>query len=250
MRVMDSFSLSSKLFLIVMKYIATFVLSLVATVATQVCAADAPKLFEGLLEKEKPVNAELVVVSPPEEFNKFVQKLSEVAQKDPKWYEEHSKKTPAGSPIPLYDAKLGMTKEEYAAHLKVWSQREVKKIADVALMLRETENGEWMIQASGEATPLSLIHFDPKTGSFTSPNGKLERIEDIKAPAESLFGNWKGQEWRYWSEGTLGKTKENIALGKTDDGKYGMLIYRLQEVTGSGRPLLDQSMVIRFLLKK
>lgn len=233
-----------------MKYIASIVLSLVVSVAPQVVAGEAPELFKGFLEKEKPVNAELVVVTPPKEFQKFVQKLSEVAQKDPKWYAEHSKKTPVGSPIPLYDAKLGMTKAEYDGYLKVWSQREVKKIADVALMLREAEDGAWMIQASGDATPISLVHFDVKSGNFRSPNGELERIEDIAAPAESLFGSWKGKEWRFWKEGTLGKTKENFALGKSEDGKFGMLIYRLQEVSGSGRPLFDQSMVIRFVLPK
>jgi len=213
-------------------------------------AAEVPKALAPYFVKDKLVKAEIVVVIPPKEFQGFVQKLGDAAQKDEKWFEEHSKKTPEGSPIPLYDVKLGMTEEEYNKYVKLWGKREVKRKAMVALVLKEAENGTWKIVASGDASPISLLRFNSETDTIKSTNGELVRIEDIEAPAASLFGAWGGKEWRYMSEGALGKTKENVALGMTKDKKYGMLVYRLQEVSGQGRLLFDQSMVIRFAAKK
>lgn len=224
-------------------------LALVFGMQCALMGAEVPELFKPYFEENKPVRAEIVTVTPPKEFEGFIQKLGEAAQKDPEWFKEHSKKTPAGSPIPLYDAKLGMTEDEYKNYVKLWDQRKVTQIAEVALMLEKDDDG-WKINATGPASNLTLLRYNPEADTFTSTNGELKRIEDIEAPAHSLFGEWKGQEWRYLNEGNLGKVKENVALGLTGDKKYGMLVYRLQEVTASGRPLLDNSMVIRFVPAK
>ena len=56
-------------------------------------------------------------------------------------------------------------------------------------------------------------------------------------------------EWRFQEENLLGTTKENIALGHSADGKFGMLVYRAQELTDTGTRLLDKSLVIRFPVK-
>lgn len=237
------------IFAMITKFLKVRLLGVFALIGMHgvVCAAEVPKALAGFFAVDKPVKAEIVVVVPPKEFQAFVQKLGDAAQKDPKWFEEHSKKTPAGSPIPLYDAKLGMTEEEYNNYKKLWDKREVKRVEQVGLMLQAAEDGKWKIMGSGKASHLSLLRYDPETDTFTSTNGEMSRIEDIAAPAASLFGEWKGKEWRYTSESSLGKVKENIALGMSADKKYGMLVYRLQEVSGQGQPLFDKSMVIRFV---
>jgi hypothetical protein len=116
--------------------------------------------------------------------------------------------------------------------------------------VREVRPGKWQISGTGAASVLSLLVFDSESSNFTSPNGEMERIGDIDAPAKSLLGAWKGYEWRYQSETSLTKMKENLAFGTSEDGKYHLLIYRLQEVTSRGNPLLDESMVIRFAAGK
>lgn len=209
--------------------------------------AEVPEIFKPYFEVGKPVRAEIVEVAPPKEFGAFIQKLSEAAQKDPEWFQEHSKKTPAGSPIPNYDAKLGMTEDEYKNFVKLWEQRKVTQVAEVALMLENEEGNVWKVNATGPASNLTLLRYHADTDTFKSTNGELKRIADIEAPAHSLFGEWKGKEWRYLDESSLGKVKENVALGMTADKKFGMLVYRLQEVTASGKPLFDKSMVIRFV---
>lgn len=234
-----------------MKINKTWITGIVATISLQIIslAADVPEALATSFDKEKPVKAQIIAIIPPKEFESFVQKLSEAAQKDPEWFAEHAKKSP-GSPLPLFDEKLGMTKEEYTSYEKLWASREAKKLADTSLLLQEVGNGEWKINGSADASALSLLRYNPEKNVFISPNGELESIADIAAPEGSLLGAWKGREWRYQSENSLTKTKENFALGTTNDGKYSLLVYRLQEVSAAGTPLFDKSIVIRFAAKK
>lgn len=235
-----------------MKKMKSLMVGACALVGTQLLAlaGEPPAVLGQHFSAEAPVKAQIFTVIPPDEFDSFVQKLSEVAQKDGAWYAEHSKKTPAGSPIPLYDEKLGMSQDEYDAFVKLWDSREAKKLADVLLVLEEEKAGSWKINASGEARALTLLRYNGETNTFSSPNGELVAIADVNAPESSLLGAWKGKEWRYLSENSLTQMKENIALGKTADGKYSILIYRIQEVTAKGRPLFDKSLLIRFVAKK
>ena len=85
---------------------------------------------------------------------------------------------------------------------------------------------------------------------FRSPNGDLKRIEDIKADSASILGEWTGSEWKFEEETSLGKTKENVAFGRFADGKYGLIVYRVQEMSTEGTRLLDKSLVVRFPLGK
>ena len=75
-----------------------------------------------------------------------------------------------------------------------------------------------------------------------------DQIEEIDADKDTILGAWTGHEWRYMEENSLGRTKENLAIGKMADGKKGLLVYRLQEVSSTGRRLYDKSLVIRFTL--
>ena len=233
-----------------MKMTKTWIAGILALIALQwvASAAEVPEALAACFDKDKPVRAQIIAIVPPKEFEGFVQKLSEAAQKDPEWFAEHSQKSP-GSPLPLYDEKLGVTQEEYDNYAKLWASRAAKKLADTTLMLTEVSDGQWKINASGPAAMLTLLSYDAKKNAFTSPNGELEPIADIAAPKLSLLGAWTGKEWRYEANNSLTKSKENVALGTSADGNYSFLIYRLQEVTSRGKPLFDNSVVIRFAAK-
>lgn len=234
-----------------MKMTKTWIFGIIALIALQwaASAAEVPEALAACFDKDKPVKAQIIAIVPPKEFEGFVQKLSEAAQKDPEWFAAHSKKSP-GSPLPLFDEKLGMSQEEYDNYEKLWASRAAKKLADTSLMLTEVGDGQWKLNASGPASLLTLLRYDPKKNVFISPNGELEAIADIAAPERSLLGGWTGKEWRFEADNSLTKSKENVALGTSSDGKYSFLVYRLQEVTSRGKPLFDKSLVIRFAAKK
>lgn len=213
-------------------------------------AADTvPPVFKGLLNVEQPVKGEIGVVSPPVEIDKYIAKVEASARENREWFVEFSANAKPGQPLP-YHENLGLTKEEYATYLELWNQREFKPLAEVMLLLRKSTGNDWTIIATGKASTVSTLRYDPEKDSFRSPNGELKRIDDIKADPSSILGEWVGREWRFEEETSLGKTKENIAIGHYVDNSHGLLVYRAQELTAAGTRLLDKSLVIRFPLAK
>jgi hypothetical protein len=207
--------------------------------------AGTPKAFEGLFEPGKMVKAEVVRPVLPPEIDKYVAKVEAAARKDREWFKKFSKDAPPGVPLP-YDEKLGLTKEEYQKYMELWRKRELRGEEQVVLVLREAKPGEWVVNATGPASMVSTLRYFPEKDEFRSPNGTMARIEDVDAPTDSLLGKWTAREWRFLEKTTLGTIKENIAVGRLDAGGYGIILYRVQEVSAQGTPLYDRSIVIRF----
>ncbi|OYV06624.1 MAG: hypothetical protein CFE26_05260 [Verrucomicrobiales bacterium VVV1] len=224
-------------------------LPLAAAMVAHLSAAETPAVFAGLFEKDVPIRAQIGVVMPPQDIDKYVAKVEEAARKNPEWFREASSKAKAGAPLP-YDEKLGLTKEDYDQYLALWAKREFKPTEEVALVLRQSGADQWSISATGNAGTISTLRYNPKDDIFRSPNGDLKRIEDISADPSSILGAWTGHEWRFEEENTLAKIKENIAVGQFADKKFGLLVYRVQEISSEGTRLLDKSLVIRFPLGK
>ncbi len=222
---------------------------LAAVMTLSSATAQVPKVFQGLFEKGVPVRGQIGVVLPPQEIDKYVGKVEAAARQDPEWFRQYSEKAKPGAPLP-YHEKLGITREEYDEYLKLWGKREFKPVDEVMLLLREGSGGSWTLTATGEASSLSTLRYFPEEDVFRSPNGTLVRIEDIDADADSILGAWKGPEWRFEEETGLGRLKENVALGRMAGDKFGLVVYRVQEVSSEGTRLLDKSLVIRFALGK
>ncbi len=212
-------------------------------------SAEVPKAFAGLLDKEVPVRAAIGMIVPPPEIEKYIAKVESAARKDPKWFTDYSKSAKPGAPLP-FNEKLGLTKEEYDEYQALWAKREFKTSSEIMLVLRETFGKTWTVTASGEAGILSTLRYDAVKDVILSPNGELKRIEDIKAEPTSILGAWSGKEWKFEEETGLGKTKENFAIGRYDDKDYGLIVYRVQEISSEGSRLMDKNLVILFQLGK
>ncbi len=220
-----------------------------ALIACLDAAEEVPKVFEGLLEQNSAVRGQIGVVLPPPEIDKYVAKVEAAARKDPKWFREFSGQAKPGAPLP-YDERLGLTKEEYDEYLKLWNQRAFKSIEDVMLLLRNSAENTWTLSATGTGSTLTTLRYMAKEDLFRSPNGELKRLKDIEAEPSSILGEWTGHEWKFEEETGLGKVKENFAVGRFADNKFGLIVYRAQELSSEGTRLLDKSLVIRFPLGK
>ena len=221
-----------------------FVMLFPAGASAQVTA---PKIFTNIHEPNKLYKGERVVVTPPEEIEKYIKLVKEGAKNDPEWYEEYSKNAKPGVPLPFHK-NLNLTAAQYQEYLELWSKREFKILEKIGVLL-ERRRGKWCFSLSGTGAMISLLRYDEKEDVFRSTNGIMKRIDDIDAGEETILGEWKGAEWRFEEETPLGKTKENLALGKAADGKFGFLVYRLQDITANNTVLEDVSRVIRFPLQ-
>jgi hypothetical protein len=211
--------------------------------------AQTPKVFKGLLEKDVAVKANIGIVVPPPEIEKYIAKVEASARKNKEWFAEYTKTAKPGAPLPYHD-NLGLTKEEYDDYLALWEKRDFKSTEEVVIVLRETFGKTWSLTATGEAGIISTLRYDPEKDVYRSPNGEMKRLEDIKAEATSILGAWSGHEWRLEEDTGLGKIKENFAIGRYDDKEYGLVVYRVQEISSEGSRLLDKSLVLRFALGK
>ncbi|MDP0491676.1 MAG: hypothetical protein Q7Q71_11555 [Verrucomicrobiota bacterium JB023] len=233
--------------------LALFSLSLLATfsLAAQEAAKKAPAVFADYFTPGVAVKGEVVVVIPPDEIQTYVDKVEKAAKADPEWFAEYSKSAAPGIPLPFHE-KLGLTKAEYEDYLKLWDAREFKPLPQGELILRleEKSDGKWMIRVTGRGTELTAIAYDAEEDVFRSMSGEMKRIEDINADKRSILGAWTGKEWKLEQEDAFGVTKENIAVGKLADGSYGLLVYRLQEVSSTGTRIFDKSLIIRFAIKR
>jgi hypothetical protein len=211
--------------------------------------ADVPKIFKGLLEKDVPIKASIGIVVPPPEITKYIAKVEVAARENKEWFAKYTKASKPGAPLPFHK-NLGLTMEEYEDYLAQWAKRDFKSTEEVIIVLRESLGKTWSITATGEAGVLSILRYDSEKDVYRSPNGEMKRLEDIKAEATSILGAWSGCEWRLEEETGLGKVKENFAVGRYDDKQYGLLVYRVQEISSEGSRLLDKSLVVRFALGK
>lgn len=207
-------------------------------------SAQAPKLTK-FLKEGVPTRGDVVVVEPPEEINVYLKKVQQAAMGDPAWFDGYAKDAPPGVPLPFHE-KLGLTKAEYAEYLALWVKRKFVSRQPVVVKLEKTGETH-VIRVTGAGWPISLLSYKPAEDTFTSTNGVLKKIADVDAPDNSILRAWKGYEWRLEEAGTLTTLRENFAIGAAPD-KHGLLIYRLQEVSTSGRRLEDKSLVIRFAL--
>lgn len=206
--------------------------------------ADVPEPLQPYLKANEVYLAERIVVQLPEGIEPFKKLFLEAARKDPDWWAKFSAEAPPSSPLP-YHEKLGLTAEQYQEYLDLWEERETKVVEKMPLRL-ELRDGDWRIFVGGSGgTPISLLRYDEESDTFQSTNGKLTRLEDIDVGADNLLGAWEGAEWRFSEKTPLGYTKENLAVGKFDEGDYGLLIYRLQDITSTGNVMIDQSVVMR-----
>lgn len=226
-----------------MKFLATLILLIPSL------HADVPETFEGLFEKDIPIKASIGIVVPPPEIEKYIAKVETSARNNKEWFAEYSKASKPGAPLPFHE-NLGLTKEEYDDYLSLWAKREFKSTEEVMLVLRENFGKTWSITATGEAGVISTLRFDPEKDVYRSPNGEMKRLEDIKAEDTSILGAWSGREWRFEEETGLGKIKENFAVGRFEGKEFGLLVYRVQEISSEGSRLLDNSLVVRFALGK
>lgn len=223
-------------------------LIVVSLITSAIAAEEIPKIFAGLFEKGVSVKGQIGMVLPPPEIDKYVAKVEAAARKDTKWFRAFSAEAKPGVPLP-YDERLGLTKEEYAAYIALWNKREFKAKEEVMLLLRQSSGGTWSLTSTGGASTLSTLRYASKEGVFHSPNGELKRIDDIKADSTSVLGEWTGSEWKFEEETSLGKTKENFAIGRFTNQPFGLIVYRSQELSTVGTRLLDKSLVVRFPIK-
>ena len=225
-----------------------WITSLVVASTLMVQAQNKTNHLLEFLDVGKPVKAEYVQVEPDASMKLFATVINKARLADPKWFAEHEKTGTAGTPLP-YHEKL-MTKDEYANYLGSWDKRKIVPVKGkngqpirMSVLLTKETNGTYVVNVTD--VPISLLEYSTEANAFKSMLGQLTFLEKIDAPKESSLRAWSGYEWRYLQEEKRYTTKENFAIGRTADQKFGYLIYRMQQIVGN-QYVTDKRYVLRF----
>lgn len=225
---------------------ALFICSLLLASSLSGLAADvAPEALSGVLAKDKAVKVQAVTVVHDKGLAEAMAVFDQAAQKNPEVAKEVSAKLRDGYPLP-YEPKLGVSKQDYDKYMALWEKRRVEPVAEGLLRLEQNKNGSWRFRGAGVAEALSLLEYDAAKDEWTTSNGVLKRIKDIDQGKEAILGEWKGREWSFEDKGSLGTTKENVAIGKTSNGKHAYVIWRLIDISPEGRLVADNGVILRF----
>lgn len=205
-----------------------------------------PELFTKYLPENEFIKGQAGMILPPREIEPYIKKMQQAALKNQKWFDEFSKNSKPDSLLP-YHENLGLTKKEHAEYKAIWGKRAFKPSQPVALRLEKSADGDWMIRATGPGFPISSLRYNAEKNELKSSNGLMKKIQGAK---DSILGMWTGHEWKHESKTSISKTTENFALGKKANEPKGYIIYRLQEVSNTGRKLYGQRITIQFPIKK
>ncbi len=229
-----------------MKALRTLGMMLLAPAIVNVCVAQSkvPVISE-YLPIDKLVQGTVMKTQLDESVQPYMTKIDEAFAKLP----EDQKKELIGAVKPgypiAYDKRINLTEDEYKKYLAAWS---LKKVVDVTpLVVGVTpgdKKGEWKLSvlAQNGPTPLCGFTYNAEKNEWVTPNGALAFKNDIKHTADNIYGAWTGKEW-FLSKETVSKTQESLILGKSEDGKFGYLIYTLQEVNPELNMILANEVV-------
>lgn len=202
------------------------------------------------------VKAQVIIVNHDEEFLQLQNKILKKRSEDAKVFDEIYKGHDPGLPYP-YSATMGLTEEEHAAYLKAWTKRKIQPLAGVVLKLEKGEGNRHRLHVQGDPrvaakfvpSGVASLHFNANTGKVETLLGEMERIADINTAKNSVLGPWAGVEWRGTSSDVLMTVYENLVIGERTDSAFCYLIYRKRELESDGRPVADQTLLLRFLPK-
>jgi len=209
----------------------------IALPASSVTAQEAKTAAEliHLLPKDG-ATVDVLQLAPSPRSTELAKKLQNAAAKDPDWWKSHVSKAKMGQPLP-YDAKMGLTKEEYQEFLDLSKKRSLTKVKSVKVNVKRGDNLATL--TFGNALPgLSEAIINLKDDSVKTPFGVTDTRNAVVAdPGQRVTGPWDGTEWRLeQGSPTTGElTIVKFAIGKLKDTGRGILYYDVNQTSKGAR---------------
>jgi hypothetical protein len=127
------------------------------------------------------------------------QKLQAGARQNEAWYQQHLRTRMPGQPLP-YDARLGLTREEYDEFLRLAGTLELRKVAEMPLVVREA--GARLVFDGGAGLPdLTGVVIDLAADQLVTPLATVTGSREVHNDDEgAALGTY---DWRLWSHEEL-----------------------------------------------
>jgi hypothetical protein len=156
------------------------------------------------------------------------QKLQAAVRQNEAWYQQHLRTRRPGEPLP-YDARLGLTREEYDEFLRLAGSLELRKVAEVSLVVRAT--GARLVFDGGTEMPeLTGVAIDLEADQLVTPLATITGSREVHNDDEgAALGTY---DWRTWSH-------EELSADGRDGKVVSLSVGRLRK---SGRGIIHSEM--------
>jgi hypothetical protein len=191
---------------------------------------------------------DLMALKAPPRLEELTKKLRQAVAKDPDWWLAHIQKAKPGEPLP-YDARLGLTKEEYKEFLRLGQNMTLTKAK--AAKVRVKRDGGRVVLSFGEDLPgFKEVVLDLTADTVTTPFGVTTERSRIRASeGQKATGPWDGIQWKLEKaeEDPARITAVKFALGKLKGSGRGLLYYDVKQVGEKAKTVF--SYVLQYDLK-
>lgn len=133
------------------------------------------------------------------------------------WYEEELSKLKDGEPLP-YDARLGVSQEEYSTLIAEDNDLVLTKIGETDVTITQAKK-QLKIDFAGQ-TILKNIAIANKGKTIMTDIGDLTYVEAVQAAADQSIGRWNGHLYRLGAEGDAQTLQISIGAFEEDSKKF------------------------------
>jgi len=217
-------------------------LTLLALLVRPLAAQSAGALLTPLLPPTR-VEAELLREWAPPRLQELATRIQQAARADPEWFRQHAAAATPGEPLP-YDARLGVTEEEYREFQALSKSLEFRPALTLPLALASTPAG-WRIPDDFGQPQLRGLEIDTVADVVRTPYGVLATRTWIEASEhQRATGRWSGPQWALETldPATLTGVVARFAVGKLEASGLTLVYFNAKEARDG--KVLRQAMVI------
>lgn len=121
-------------------------------------------------------------------------RLQRAIRQNPEWVLAQVQSAKPGEPLP-YDARLGVTKEEYDEFLALSQQRTMQKKRNAKITITMQADDVYALDGGDALPDLNGIVIDLKNDLVRTPFGIAKERSEINTTDKSPLGSWRGIQW-------------------------------------------------------
>lgn len=178
------------------------------------------------------IAADVMEYGTPWRVTELVKRRGEAIRQNPQWWNEHMKNVKPGERVP-YDARMGLTPEEYDELQTLSKKTSTRKKADATITITSKGNDVYLLDGGPSLPDLTGIEIDLKNDSVRTPFGVTGKQGAYKISESSPTGAHTGVRWKFATPDAGDEAGATVALsfGRLEPSSRGILIYYVKKLT-------------------
>ncbi|HEX6371284.1 MAG TPA: hypothetical protein VF006_20365 [Longimicrobium sp.] len=172
-------------------------------------------------------------VAPSPRMVELSQKFQAAARRNAEWLQQQVRSARPGEPLP-YDARLGLTREEYDELLRLAGSMSLRKVAEARLSVR-TEGSRLVLDGGAAMPELTGVAVDLAADQLVTPLATVTGSREVRNEgAAAAIGAWTGRTWSLeeLSQDARDGKLVSLSVGRLRESGRGVLYWEMRQVQG------------------